>query len=72
MSTLLCLLELNGFSEEQRDVGGDRKIYKYPPAPNGHLSRGTAATQVRQCCSAAVLLSGCGTAALGKTARVGI
>ena len=30
MSTLLCLLKLNGFWEEERDVRGDGKRYKYP------------------------------------------
>ena len=72
MSTLLCLLKLNGFWEEERDVRGDGKRYKYPPALNGHLSHGSAAAQVRQCCSAIVSLSECGTAALGKTSRVGM
>ena len=55
---------------EKRDVGDEGERYKYPLAPNGHLSHGSAAAQVRQCCSAVVPLSRCGTVALGKTAKV--
>ena len=40
------------------------------PSPNGQLSRGSAAAQLRQCCFAAMPLSRCGTTTLGKTTRV--
>ena len=47
-STLLCSHRTE-WLEEERDVGEEGKRYKYPLAPNGHLSCGSAATQVRQC-----------------------
>ena len=30
-------------------VGEEEEGYKYPFSPNGHLSRGSASLQVRQC-----------------------
>ena len=35
--------------EEERDVGEEGKMYKYPSALNGHLSRSSASLHVRHC-----------------------
>ena len=32
---------------EKKDTGEEGERYKYPPSPNGHLSRGSASLQVR-------------------------
>ena len=32
--------------ESSRDVGEEGERYKYPPVPNGHLSRGSASLHV--------------------------
>ena len=56
--------------KRQIAVGKDGERYKYPSAPNGHLSRDSAAAQVRQCRTAAVPLFKCDSAAPRKTARV--
>jgi len=56
--------------KRQCTVGKEEEGYKYPPAPNGHLSHGSVATQVWQCRTAAVPLFKCGSAAPVKTARV--
>ena len=34
---------------EKKDTGEEGERYKYPPSPNGHLSRGSASLQVRHC-----------------------
>jgi len=62
--TLLFLDELNEWEREKRDVGEEGERYKYPQPQRSLKSR--------QCrgSSAAVPLSRCGTAALGKTAMV--
>ena len=52
-----------------RAVGKEGEGYKYPLAPNGHLSCGSAATQVRQCRTMVVPLIKCGSVAPRKTAR---
>ena len=56
--------------KRSRDIGEEGEGYKYPPAPNGHLSHGSAMAQVRQCHTTVVPLFKCGSAALRKTARV--
>ena len=48
MRTFLFLGELNDW-EARRDIGEEGEKYKYPLAPNGHLSHGSASLQVRQC-----------------------
>ena len=47
MGTFLFLDELNDSEGERCWRGGE--MYKYPLALNSHLSRGSAAAQVRQC-----------------------
>ena len=37
--------------KRQRAIGEEGEGYKYPLAPNGHLSHGSVASQVRQCLS---------------------
>ena len=54
-STLLCFGQTE-WLEEERDVGEEGKRYKYPPAPNGYLSRDSATAQVRQCLSSCAAL----------------
>ena len=58
------------WKKRQSTIGKEGEGYKYPPAPNGHLSHGSAAAQVRQCRTAAVPLFKCGSATPRKTARV--
>ena len=55
---------------KKRAIREEEDGYKYPLNPNGHLSHGSAAAQVRQCHLAAVPLFRCGTTAPGKTARI--
>ena len=57
-------------TKRQRAVGKEGKGYKYPLAPNGHLSRGSAMAQMRQCRTTTMPLFKCGSAAPCKTARV--
>ena len=54
----------------RKAVGEECERYKYPPTPNGQLSRGSAASQLQQCRSAAVLLFRCGTATPGNIVKV--
>ena len=35
--------------KRQRAIGEEEEEYKYPPAPNGHLSHDSASLQVRHC-----------------------
>ena len=58
------------FRERRETLERKRKGINTPLAPNGHLSRGSAMAQVRQCHSAVVPLSRCGTVAQGKTTKV--
>ena len=58
--------------KRQSSVEKEGEGYKYPPAPYGHLSRGSAMAQVRLCRTAAVPLFKCGSVAPRKTARVGV
>ena len=46
---LLCFGRAEVRKKRQRAIGEEEEGYKYPLAPNGHLSCGSAATQVRQC-----------------------
>ena len=55
---------------QKRDVGDEKDGYKYPLSPNGHLSRGSATTQVWQCRTAAVPLFKYGSAAPRMIAKV--
>ena len=67
---LLCFGRAEVRKKRQSTIGKEEKGYKYPPAPNGHLSHGSAMAQVRQCRTTVVPLFKCGSAALRKTARV--
>ena len=56
--------------KRQSTIGKEGEGYKYPPAPNGHLSHGSAMAQVRQCRTAIGPLFKCGSAVPRKTARL--
>ena len=55
--------------KRQSTVGKEGEGYKYPPAPNVHLSHSSAMAQVRQFHTTAVPLFKCGSAAPCKTTR---
>lgn len=46
---LLCFGRAEVRKKRQSTIGKEGEGYKYPPAPNGHLSHGSAMAQVRQC-----------------------
>ena len=46
---LLCFGYVEVTKKRQSTVGKEGKVYKYPPAPSGHLCCGNAVAQVRQC-----------------------
>ena len=68
---LLCFGRAEVRKKRQRAIGEEGEGYKYPLAPNGHLSRGTT-LKSRQChdLSTAVPLFKCGSVTPRKTARV--
>ena len=46
-----CFGQAGVRKKRQRAVGEEGEGYKYPLAPNGHLSRSSDVAQVRQCLS---------------------